>query len=120
MAFFFGPIAGASVSIVSLRRMRHPEKAKRVFLWTLLAATLLAVVLLVTPDGLGRLIGLASEFIFYFIFPRIQDHEFEEWQGAHPDVPPSNGWKALGWGVLGLFLFLAIAIVLTLLIPTTA
>jgi len=120
MAFFFGPIAGASVSIVSLRRMRHPEKAKRVFLWTLLAATLLAVVLLVTSDGLGRVIGLASEAIFYFVFPRIQNHEFEEWEEAHPDLPPSNGWKALGWGVLGLVLFLVIAIVLALLIPSAA
>ncbi|MGB7622631.1 MAG: hypothetical protein WBN92_09810, partial [Terriglobia bacterium] len=62
IAFFFSPIAGALVSVISLRRMGHPLKARRIFLWTLLAAVILAVVIILTPDIFGRVIGLAAEF----------------------------------------------------------
>ena len=73
IAFFLGPIAGAIVSVISLRRMGHPLRAKRIFLWTLLAAAILSVVITVTPDILGRVIGLGSELAFYLIFPGLQD-----------------------------------------------
>ncbi len=122
IAFFFSPIAGALVSVISLRRMGYPVKARRVLLWTLAAATALAVVIMLTPDILGRAIGLATELAFYLIFPRLQDSEFTEWQAAHSDLQPSNGWKALGWGFAGTLLFLVVfflvAISLTLVFPS--
>jgi hypothetical protein len=96
IAFFFSPIAGALVSVVSLRRMGHPLKARRIFLWTLLAAVILAVAIILTPDIFGRVIGLAAEFAFYGILPGLQEKEFSEWQTAHFELQPSNGWKALG------------------------
>jgi hypothetical protein len=53
MAFFFGPIAGALVTVVNLRRTGHPVKAKRIFLWTLLATAVLGAILILLPDLLG-------------------------------------------------------------------
>ena len=105
IAFFLGPIAGAFISVISLRRMGHPLRAKRILLWTLLAAAILAVVLILTPDFLGRIIGIGSEIAFALIFPKLQDREFTEWQTAHPELEPSNGWKAIGWGLVGTLLF---------------
>jgi hypothetical protein len=60
IAFFFGPVAGALVSVISLRRMGFPLKAKRALLWTLLATAVLAAVLLATPDVYGRAIGFGA------------------------------------------------------------
>ena len=122
IAFFLGPIAGAIVSVISLRRMGHPLRAKRTFLWTLLAAAILSVVITITPDILGRVISLGSELAFYLIFPGLQDREFTEWQTAHPELQPSNGWRALGWGLLGTLMFLvvffAVAIPIALIFPS--
>jgi hypothetical protein len=108
IAFFFGPIAGALVSVISLRRMGYPVKAKRVFLWTLVAASILAIALILTPDIFGRVIGFAAEIAFYMILPRLQENEFAEWQAIHIDPEPSNGWNAVGWGFAGLILFLLV------------
>ena len=122
IAFWLGPIAGALVSVISLRRMNYPAKANRVFVLTLVAAILLSVVLLLTPDGLGRLVGFAAEIAFWLVFPRLQHQQFEDWQAAHPDAQPSNGWLAITWGFAGLLLFLLITIlvgfVLAVFIPS--
>jgi len=108
IAFFFGPLAGALVSAISLRRMRHSEKARKATSLALLAAVLLALLLFFTPDSLSRIIGLAAEAAFYITFKRFQEREFAEWQAANASLLPSNGWKAIGWGFVGLFLFLLI------------
>jgi hypothetical protein len=48
--------------------------------------------------------------------------EFTEWQTAHPDLEPSNGWRALGWGLLGTLMFLvvffAVAIPIAMIFPS--
>jgi disulfide bond formation protein DsbB len=113
IAFFFGPVAGAIVSVINLRRFGYALKAKRVFLWTLAATSVLAAVLVVTPDVLGRIIGLAAEISFYKIYSSIQEKEFNEWQAAHPDMQPLSGWGAIGWGFAGLLLFVVIAIIVS-------
>jgi len=114
MAFFFGPVAGAIVSVINLRRFGYPVKARRVLLWTLLAAVVLAVVLVLTPDLLGRAIGLAADIAFFKVYASIQEKEFADWQSANPGIEPQNGWKALGWGVAGLVLFIVIIILVEL------
>jgi hypothetical protein len=105
-----------------LRRTGYPLRAKRIFLWTLVAAAILAVALTLTPDILGRAIGLGSELAFYLVFLRLQDKEFAEWQAAHPELGPSNGWKPLGWGFVGVLLFFmvffAVAFPIGLLFPS--
>jgi hypothetical protein len=122
IAFFFGPLAGALISVINLRRFGYPVKAKRVFFWTLVGAAALAVVFLLIPDVLGRVVGLAAEIAFYQVYPRLQEKEFGEWQAAHPNIEPLNGWKAIGWGFTGLILFVGVLIVvaypLSLLLPS--
>ena len=124
IALLLGPIAGAFVSVISLRRMNYPRKASRVLRLTLIAAILVSILLVLTPDFLSRLIGIGTDIAFWLVFPRIQHQEFEDWQNAHPDVLPSNGWRAMGWGLLGLFLFLLTAIlvgmILSVLVPSVS
>ena len=105
--------------MISLRRMGHPLKARRVFLWTLGASALLAAVLLLVSEVLGRVIGLATEFGFYALLPQLQDREFDEWQAANPGLQPSNGWGAIGWGFAGLALFFLVFLLVALVMPTT-
>lgn len=119
IAFFFSIVAGALVSIINLRRMGHPEKAKKVFWLTLLSTVAIATALLLMPDALGRLTGLGLEIAWYFVFPKIQMREFVQWEAAHPDVIPSSGWRALGWGFLGSALFLLIILLVGAIIQTS-
>ena len=114
MAFFFGPIAGAFVASINLRRMGQPDKASKVRSYTFLIAVIFGIVILVIPDVLGRLLGLGGEIASYAIFPRIQDESFNEWQRTNPGIEPSSGWKAIGWGLIGLLIFMAILIVLAI------
>ena len=102
--------------------MGLPLKAKRVLLWTLLAAAVLAAILQATPDIYGRAVGFGAEISFYLFYPRLQEAEYAAWQSAHADIEPSNGWRAMGWGIVGLVLFLAIfiavAIPMSILFPS--
>jgi hypothetical protein len=114
IAFFFGPIAGALVSVVSLRRTGHPLRARQVLRWTIAVAAVMSLVLILLPNGLGRLFGFVAEITFYSVYPKLQKDEFAIWQTANPGVEPSNGWKALGWGFLGAILFVVIAILIAI------
>jgi hypothetical protein len=124
IAFFFGPIAGAFVSSISLRRMGYAEKAKKVRLITLGGSVALMAVFFFVPDALSRLVALAAEGAFYLIFPSIQDKEFAAWEAANPERTSSNGWLAIGWGVVGIILYFLIGIfvffVLGMLLPGRA
>lgn len=119
IGFFFSILAGALVSVISLRRMGYSQKAKRVLWITVLGATAVATILILIPRAPGRLIGLGLEGVWYFVFPKIQDQEFRQWEATHPDVVPSSGWKALGWGFAGFAAFLAIAIAIGVLLDVT-
>jgi len=109
IGFFFGPIAGAFVASINLRRMGQLEKASKVRSYTFLVAIILTIILMLIPDVLGRLVGLGMEIASFTIFPRIQDDSFAEWQRINSSVEPSNGWTAIGWGFLGLIIFVGIA-----------
>jgi hypothetical protein len=119
IGFFFSIVAGALVSVVSLRRMGHLQKAKRIFWITILGATLMATILILIPDALGRFFGLGLEVVGYLIYPKIQDLEFREWEATHPEIAPSSGWKAVGWGFAGLAAFLAILIAMGIFLDAT-
>ena len=108
IAFFFSIVAGSLVCIINLRRMGHAEKAKKVLWITIGVAVGVACFLLLLPDAIGRLVGLVLEVIWYFVFPKIQAREFEQWQTLHPELLPANGWRAIGWGFLGFGMFFVI------------
>jgi hypothetical protein len=108
IAFFFGPFAGALVSVISLRRMGHPEQASKACTVALFGSLGLAIVLFFVPDPFARLVGLGAEFLFYHVFKDLQEDEFTEWQAANASIQPTNGWLAIGWGFLGLVLSLIV------------
>ena len=110
IAFFFGPIAGAFVSSISLRRMGFPEKAKKVRLLTLGGSVALMTIFFFIPDAWMRVLGFGLEAAFFAIFPLIQDKEFEAWEAANQDRSPANGWTAIGYGFLGLLLYILLAV----------
>ena len=114
IAFWFGPIAGALVSVVSLRRTGHPLRARQILRLTIAVAAVLSLILILLPDGIGRLFGLVAEITFYSVYPKLQEDEFAIWETANPGVESSNGWKALGWGFLGLLLFLVITVLIAI------
>ena len=117
IAFFFGPLAGALVVAISLRRMRYQERAKKVLLLAAGISLVEAAILMFIPDAFGRLVGLVGEIAFLLVFPVFMQGEFNQWQAAHPDLKPSSAWTAIGWGVLGAVLFLVIALLLALFLP---
>ncbi|HST11793.1 MAG TPA: hypothetical protein VLL05_15565 [Terriglobales bacterium] len=69
-----------------------------------------------------RAIGFGAEISFYLFYPRLQEAEYATWQSAHAAVEPSNGWGAMRWGIVGLVLFfvifIAVAIPLSILLPS--
>jgi hypothetical protein len=119
IGFFFSVIAGALVSVISLRRMGHSQKAKKLFSVTMLGAILMATILILEPAAKVRLFVLCLEGVCYFVFPKIQGQEFRQWETTHPDIVPSSGWKALGWGFAGLAAFFIIVVVMGILLDAT-
>lgn len=109
IAFFFGPVAGALVVAISLRRMGYQQRARKVILLALALAAVEIAILFFTPDALSRLVGIGAEIGFLLIFPAFMEKEFREWQDANPAARPSSGWNAIGWGLVGIVLFLVIA-----------
>jgi len=61
IAFFFGPVAGALVVAISLRRMGYQQNAKKVVLLALGAAAAEAAILIFIPDVLSRPVGFGAE-----------------------------------------------------------
>jgi len=111
IAFFFGPIAGALILASSLRRMGHRGSARKfVPLALVIAAVECAILAVWIPLALNAFAGLGAEFAFLFIFPVFLKKQFSEWQSTHAGTVPSNGWNAIGWGLLGAFAFVAIYI----------
>jgi hypothetical protein len=108
IAFFFGPLAGALIVAISLRRMGNQPTAKRVMLLALGTTVALAVILFFIPDALSRLVGFVAEIAFLLIFPVFMQNDFNKWQTAHPTAAPSNGWNSIGWGFVGIVKFVGI------------
>jgi hypothetical protein len=110
IAFFFGPIAGALIVTISLRRMGYQQVAKKVMLLAVIAAAAEAAILFFIPEYLSRLVGFSAEIAFLLVFPVFMDNEFNEWQASHPSASPSNGWNSIGWGLFGTAMFIVISL----------
>jgi FtsH-binding integral membrane protein len=108
IAFFFGPVAGALVVAISLRRMGYQQRARKVMFLALGAAAVEAAILFCIPEVLARLVGFAAEIAFLLVFPVYMEGAFSEWQATDPSARPSSGWSAIGWGLVGTVVFLLI------------
>jgi len=109
IALFFGPVAGALVVAISLRRMGYEQIAKKVMILALGVTAAEVGILLLIPEFLSRFVALGAHVVFLLIFPVLMEKEFSQWQATHPNAMPSNGWKAIGWGLVGIVLFFVIA-----------
>jgi hypothetical protein len=90
--------------------MGRRDQARKALFLALGMSVLVAVILFLVSDALSRLIGLGAELAFFLIFPKLMEKEFGEWEATHPDIEPSSGWKAIGWGLLGTVIFLLVAV----------
>ena len=99
--------------------MGHSQKAKKLLWVSTLAATLMATIVILEPVGPVHLFVLCLEGVCFFVFPKIQGQEFRQWEATHPNIVPSSGWKAVGWGFAGLAAFFAIGIVVAILLSAT-
>jgi hypothetical protein len=114
VAFFFGPVAGALIVAISLRRMGYQQRARKVMFLALGAAAVETAILIFIPEVLARLVGLGAEIVFLLVFPVFMEQEFREWQATDPSARPSSGWSAIGWGLVGTVVFLLISFLMVL------
>src|SRR5271170_3001895 len=90
IALFFGPVAGAWVVAISLRRMGHKQSARKFLPLALVAAAAECAILAIwIPVALNPFVGLGAEFAFLFIFPVFVKKEFSQWQANYPSAAPS-------------------------------
>lgn len=109
-ALLLGPLAGAFVTYVNLRRLGQERKAKVTLAWSMAAILAIIVVLIYLPDSLTRIVGLCVEGAGAAGYPAIQRDDFALWEKNHPQMTPASGWRSLGLAFLGLVTFLALAI----------
>jgi uncharacterized membrane protein len=114
VAFLFGPVAGALIVAISLRRMGYQQRARKVMFLALGAAAAEAAILFFIPEILARLVGFGAEIAFLLVFPIYMEGAFTEWQAAHPSARPSSGWSAIGWGLVGSVVFILIILLVFL------
>jgi hypothetical protein len=108
IAFFLGPVAGAFVAAASLRRMGESRKARATLLYTLVlcVAFLVPFILLIPPGaGIKKIILLAVEGAGFSVFPSIVREEYAKWRPLNPNVKPRNDYLSIGWGILGLLVY---------------
>jgi hypothetical protein len=112
-AFLLSPMAGALVTAASLRRMGNRRKARQVLLYTLLFcfAFLIPFILLIPADaGINKIILIAVEGAGFSVFPSVMRDDFVRWKAANPEKKPRNDWAAAGWGLIGAFIYVAMAL----------
>jgi hypothetical protein len=120
VAFLLGPIAGALVAAASFRRMGQLEKAQKTLFYTLLLciAFLVIFILGIPPDApIKKIIVLAVAGAGYSVFPSVIREDYVKWRTANPAAKPRNDWAAIGWGLLGLLIYLTIGSVIALFRP---
>ena len=112
VALILGPIAGALVAAASFRSMGQPRKAHQTVFYTLLFcfAFLIPFILGIPADApIKKIIVLAVEGAGYSVFPSLVREDYVKWKAFNPGVKPRNDYASVGWGVLGLLMYLAIA-----------
>jgi hypothetical protein len=118
IAFWFGPVGGALVVAVSLRRMGHTQRARKVLILALVVAIAEVLILSFVPERVGGLLGLAGHIFFLLFFPPLMEGEFGAWQAANQGTDPAPGWKAIGWGLVGAFAMFVVGMIMYVVLPS--
>jgi hypothetical protein len=117
---FLGPLAGAVVTAVNLRRLGRPDKALFAFITGLASLALLGAA---WASGVGAgnrgLLAyalLSAGNIGLYLY--LQQPDFAAWVRAHPRDLPTTPWIAASWALIGfaltMFGLLALLTVLAL------
>jgi hypothetical protein len=94
--------------------MGYEQIAKKVMLLAVGVTAAEVGILSLIPQFLLRFVALGAHVAFLLIFPVLMEKEFNGWQATHPNTMPSNGWNAIGWGLVGSVLFFVIAFLVLL------
>ncbi|MGA8034956.1 MAG: hypothetical protein WA823_15490 [Candidatus Acidiferrales bacterium] len=109
--FLCGPLAGAIIAFINLRRLNENRKANWTLALTILACLIFGVVIAEATDTFATVIGkVIGNVVSPFLFPLLQKKAFDEWAKNHPLAESSNGWRASGWAILGLVVYFVIAV----------
>ena len=104
MTILFGPLAGAIVTALTLKRLNEARKG----LWTLAGGVLVSLVVTyiayhATWQGalvLGAIVQIGAALLYL----HLQSDPFENWELRFATARARSEWSALGWAVLGLVL----------------
>ena len=114
-ALLLGPMAGALVAAVSLRRMGKTEKAQRVLVYSaLLCLAFLIPFLRGIPPGapMKKIILIAVEGAGFSVFPSLLREDYTDWRTAHLDIKQRNDYASVGWGLLGLVVYILMGVLI--------
>jgi hypothetical protein len=112
LRYFRGPWQAHWSRRPNLRRMGQKQRAQQTLFYTLLLCIAFLVPFLPTiPAGapIKKLILFAVEGAGYTVFPSLVREDYVKGKAAHPGVKPRSGLSAIGWGVLGLPVYVALA-----------
>ncbi len=109
----FGPVAAALITFVNLRRLDSPRKARWVLGLTSVGSVLLGSFTYLMQEKSGYWLS-SLNILIAPLYSILQTAEFDAWRARNPVAKSQNGWYATGWGLIGLVVFLALAIIGTL------
>lgn len=113
----FGPIAAALITYFNFKRMGQPNKAKWTIILTIIGTTLFIIFALMSQNRrYDDFMRLLSQFASLLLYPAVQLEDFNKWKLK--GRAPYNGWKSLGWGILGVIAFFALTMIVTLVLHT--
>ena len=117
----FGPVSAGLITYINLKRLGKPAKGLKVFLFSFVISISILFLFAYFPEDLPDLYGKIFQSIVGIVFPMFQYKEFNDWKNENTLANyPSNGWKAFGWSILGLILFLLLTGLIVTAIEFTA
>ncbi len=100
---FLGPLAGALVTAVNLRRLARPDKALFALVTGLASLGLLGAIWIsglgVGDRGLLSYLLLSAGNIGLYLY--LQQADFATWVRTHPRDVPISPWAAASWALIG-------------------
>ncbi len=100
---FLGPLAGALVTAVNLRRLARPDKALFALVTGLVSLGLLGAIWIsglgVGDRGLLTYLLLSAGNIGLYLY--LQQADFATWVRTHPRDVPVTPWAAASWALIG-------------------
>jgi choline-glycine betaine transporter len=105
IAFFLGLGGAVVVSYINLKRL---GKERNEIILPLGGISFFCLIFFyMLPNSLNILGYLVIAGIFYYY----QEWEFTGWEESEQDAEPDKWWRAVGWGILGAIIYLAVVLI---------